>query len=221
MPVRFSFLLIFFSALLLMASPAFSAGGSAPSGEGVSPRCEAAIDKAAGNYSRCLLQAEARFAKGGDEEAKEAAQGRCGERFDRASARAMSLFGADQCTPASLMSAMADRTVSYAAQVASEAGGTAALDDATATASACTPNYNCLVAGFCAQAAIYYPPNEYGYTNVYAGDTPSMQPALGAGCNGGVGSDEWVAGSSLPVPPSSSSGSFPLSGFMRKLCSSD
>ena len=93
----------------------------------VSPGCEAAMDKAAGGLSECLLKAEARFAKGGDEEAREAAQGRCGERSDRASARAMSRFGADQCTPASLMSAMADRTVSYAAQVASEAGGTAAL----------------------------------------------------------------------------------------------
>ena len=48
MQARRSFLVLLFLALLLLASPAFSAGGSAPSGEEVSPRCEAAIDKAAG-----------------------------------------------------------------------------------------------------------------------------------------------------------------------------
>ena len=58
-----SFLVLLFSALLLLASPAFSAEGSAPSGEGVSPRCEAAIDKAAGRYSQCLLKASAKYAK--------------------------------------------------------------------------------------------------------------------------------------------------------------
>ncbi len=62
MQVRLSFLVLL-SALLVLASPAFSAGSSAPSGEGVSPRCEAAIDKAAGRYSQCLLKASANFAK--------------------------------------------------------------------------------------------------------------------------------------------------------------
>ena len=61
----------------------------------VSPGCEAAMDKVAGELSECLLKAEAQFAKGGDEGAKEAARSRCGERFDQASTRAMSRFGAD------------------------------------------------------------------------------------------------------------------------------
>ena len=67
MQARRSLLVLLFSALLL-ASPAFSAGGSAPSGEEVSPRCEAAIDKAAGRYSQCLLKASARHAKKGKTE---------------------------------------------------------------------------------------------------------------------------------------------------------
>ena len=92
----------------------------------VSPGCEAAMDKVAGSLSECLLKADAQFAKGGDEGAKEAAQARCGERFDRDSARALSRFGADQCTPASLVTAMADRTASCAESLASEAGGRAA-----------------------------------------------------------------------------------------------
>ena len=45
MQARLSLSVPFFSAPLL-ASPAFSAGDRGPSGEGVSRRCEAAIDKA-------------------------------------------------------------------------------------------------------------------------------------------------------------------------------
>ena len=60
------------------------------------------------------------------------------------------------------------------------AGGT--WDPGTSTCTAAS-SYNCFVGGLCAQAAIDYPPAEYGYTNVYDGDTQGTEPALGAGCN--------------------------------------
>ena len=88
MQARLSFLALLFSALLLLlASPAFSAGGSAPSLEGVSPRCEAAIDKAAGRYSQCLLKASARHAKRGTKARLLAQQTRCENKFDTQVAR--------------------------------------------------------------------------------------------------------------------------------------
>jgi hypothetical protein len=74
------------------------------------------------------------------------------------------------------------------------------IDDTTATASACTRGYSCFIGGFCANVAIQYPPDEFGYINVYAGHTPSKQPALGAGCSAvemppaGMPTD-WVDGS--------------------------
>jgi len=51
--------------------------------------------------------------------------------------------------------------------------------------STCTPasSYNCFVGGFCARAAMEYPPAATGYTNVYEGDTPGAGAALAAGCN--------------------------------------
>ena len=91
MQVRSSFWVLLFSDLFLLASPAFSAGGSAPSGEGVSPRCEAAIDKAAGRYSQCLLKASAKFAKKGNEDRLFAQQMRCGDKFDAQVARAQDM----------------------------------------------------------------------------------------------------------------------------------
>ncbi|MCH2186866.1 hypothetical protein MK280_13445 [Myxococcota bacterium] len=121
MQARFSFLALLFSALLLMASPAFSAGGSAPSTQSVSPRCEAAIDKAAGGYSQCLLKASAKFAKKGDEDRLFAQQMRCGEKFDAQVARAQDRFGEDQCTP--YVPQIADRTAMYAESAATEARG--------------------------------------------------------------------------------------------------
>jgi len=124
MQARLSFFILFFSALLLSASPAFSAGGSAPSGEGVSPRCEAAIDKAAGYYSKCLLKASAKYAKKGNEDRLLAQQAKCDDKFDDQVARAQDRFGEDQCTL--YTSEIADRTVSYTAGVASEASGQSA-----------------------------------------------------------------------------------------------
>ena len=119
-----SFLVLLFSALLLLASPAFAAGGSASSGEGVSPRCEAAIDKAAGSYSQCLLKASTKFAKKGHEDRLLAQQSRCGNKFDTRVARAQDRFGEDQCTP--YVSEIADRTVTYTQGVAIEASGASA-----------------------------------------------------------------------------------------------
>ena len=122
MQVRLSFSFLLFSALLLLTLPAFSAGDSAPSGEGVSPRCEAAIDKAAGNYSRCLLKATAMYGKQGQRGKKFLAkQERCEINFNRRVSLAQDRYGEDQCTP--YVSAIADRTVSYTAGVASEASG--------------------------------------------------------------------------------------------------
>ena len=53
MKARLCFLALLFSALLVLASPAFSVGGSAPSGEGVSPGCEAVIDDGGGRRGQC------------------------------------------------------------------------------------------------------------------------------------------------------------------------
>ena len=122
MQVRLSFLVLLFSALLALAPPAFSAGDSAPSGEGVSPRCEAAIDKAAGNYSRCLLKATAMYGKQGQRGKKFLAkQERCEINFNRRVSLAQDRYGEDQCTP--YVSAIADRTKDYASDTAAEAYG--------------------------------------------------------------------------------------------------
>ena len=121
MQARRSLLILLFWSLLVLASPAFSAGGSAPSGEGVSPRCEAAIDKAAGRYSKCLLKASARHAKKGHDDRLSAQQTRCDNEFDTQVARIRDRFGEDQCTP--YTSEIANRTVTYAEGVSIEAGG--------------------------------------------------------------------------------------------------
>jgi hypothetical protein len=125
MQARLSFLVLLFSALLLLASPAFSAGGSGPSGEGVSRLCEAAIDKAAGRYSQCLLKASAKFAKKKNQEDRLLAQQmRCGDKYNAQVARAQDRYGEDQCTP--YTSQIAERTATCAEEVAMEAGGKAA-----------------------------------------------------------------------------------------------
>ena len=122
MQARLSFLVLLFSALLLLASPAFSAGGSGPSGEGVSRLCEMAIDKAAGRYSQCLLKASAKFAKKKNQDDRLFAQQmRCGDKFDNQVTRAQDRYGEEQCTP--YVSAIADRTRQYASATAAEAHG--------------------------------------------------------------------------------------------------
>jgi hypothetical protein len=75
-------------------------------------------------------------------------------------------------------------------------GGTWAAGTSTCTAAS---NYNCFVGGFCAQAAIDFPPASYGYTNVYDGHTQGADPALGAGCNTAIGSDNWQDGGDFHV----------------------
>ena len=82
--------------------------------------------------------------------------------------------------------------------VAAAAAGSAACTQAGGTwdagTSTCTPAaapYNCFIGGFCSQAAIDFPPSEYGYTNVYDGHTQTTEPALGAGCNGPTGYASW------------------------------
>ena len=92
----------------------------------VSPRCEAAIDRAAGHYSKCLLSADASNARHKNTSKLENRQARCETRFERRTSRAFSRYGADECTSAELVAALADRTVSCAEGVATEAGGKAA-----------------------------------------------------------------------------------------------
>jgi hypothetical protein len=71
-------------------------------------------------------------------------------------------------------------TIAAAAGSAACAQGGGTWNPATST---CTPAYNCFVGGFCSQAAIDFPPGDFGYTNVYEGDTQLTEPALGAGCS--------------------------------------
>ena len=92
----------------------------------VSPRCEAAMDRAAGHYSKCLLSADASFARHGNPTKHQNRQARCETRFDRRTSRAIHRHGAGACPSSDLVAAMADRTVTYAEDAASEAGGTPA-----------------------------------------------------------------------------------------------
>ena len=64
---------------------------------------------------------------------------------------------------------------------------------------ACTPasSYDCFIGGFCAQAAVRWPPDDHGYINVYDGHTQGTEPALGAGCSVSSGSSHWLAGKAL------------------------
>ena len=59
-------------------------------------------------------------------------------------------------------------------------GGT--WDAGTSTCTAAS-TYNCFVGAFCATMALSFPPDIYGYTNVYVGHSRGTEPALGAGCN--------------------------------------
>ncbi len=123
MQARLSFLILLILALLLSAMPALAKEGNAPGGEGVSPRCEAAIDKAAGRYSRCLLKASAKYAKQENDAQLFVQQAKCEDKFNAQATRAQVRFGEDQCTP--YVSQIADRTVNYVESVASEAHGLA------------------------------------------------------------------------------------------------
>ena len=75
--------------------------------------------------------------------------------------------------------------------------------DGTWDNGSCTPasSYNCTLAGFCAQAAVRFPPNDHGYINVYDGHTQGTEPALGAGCNVSSGSSLWEGGRTAAWSP--------------------
>jgi len=75
-----------------------------------------------------------------------------------------------------------------------------ATDDGECEAVPDAPSYNCFVGGFCARAAIDFPPATYDYTNVYEGHHQGSEPALGAGCNETPGSVSWGTGLGLVCP---------------------
>ena len=108
------------SCLIILVVLLFAGSAGA---QDASPRCEAAMDRAAGHYSQCLLSADASYARHGNPTKLANRQARCETRFDRRAARAINRHGEDECASADLVTAMADRTVSYAAGIATEASG--------------------------------------------------------------------------------------------------
>ena len=91
------------------------------------------------------------------------------------------------------LAAAAQATQTAGSNACTQAGGT--WNGETST---CTPasSYNCFVAGFCAQAAIDFPPGQFEYPNRYEGHTQGTEPALGAGCNQFPGYNVWLNGAS-------------------------
>ena len=83
-----------------------------------------------------------------------------------------------------------------ASAACTQAGGTWEAGTSTCTPAPAASSYNCFVGGFCAQAAIDYPPATYGYTNVYEGHTQFTEPALVA-CSSDPGLGVWVEGRDL------------------------
>jgi len=112
-----------FGSCLIVVTLLLFAGSAAA--QDVSPRCEAAIDRAAGHYSKCLLSADASYARHENLSKLENHQARCERRFERRTNRAINRHGADECASADLVAAIADRTVTYAQGAATEAGGEA------------------------------------------------------------------------------------------------
>ena len=111
------------SCLIVLTVLLFAGSAAA---QDVSPRCEAAIDRAAGHYSKCLLSADASYARHENATKLANRQARCESRFDRRTSRAINRHGADACPSSDLVAALEDRTVTYAQGAASEAGGTPA-----------------------------------------------------------------------------------------------
>ena len=111
------------SCLIVLTLLLFAGSAAA---QDVSPRCEAAMDRAAVHYSKCLLSADASYARHEDATKLANRQTRCETRFDRRTSRAIHRHGEDECPSSDLVAAMADRTVSYAAGIATEASGTPA-----------------------------------------------------------------------------------------------
>ena len=104
------------SCLLVLMILLFA--GTAAS-EYVSPRCVTAMDRVARHYSKCLVLANNSYARHGNPMKLEDQQERCLTRFDRRTTRAISSHGAEQCTSADLVRALARRRgVSYAEGIA-------------------------------------------------------------------------------------------------------
>ena len=108
------------SCLIVLTLLLFAGSAGA---QDVSARCEAAMDRAAGHYSKCLLSADASYARHENASRLANRQARCETRFDRRTSRAFSRYGADECTSTELVAALAERTVSCADGVSIEAGG--------------------------------------------------------------------------------------------------
>lgn len=92
----------------------------------VSSRCEAALDRAVGRYSKCLIKASARVARHRERDIKEASEAKveCREEFEEAVGGALDRYKEENCT--SFIMQMEERTTSYAADIALEARGTPA-----------------------------------------------------------------------------------------------
>ena len=86
-------------------------------------------------------------------------------------------------------------TETAAENTCNQVGGT--WDAGTSTCTPAAAPYNCFIGGFCSQAAIDFPPDINGYTNVYDGHTQTTEPAIGAGCSVAPGNDQWYVGKNL------------------------
>jgi hypothetical protein len=111
----------FFGFSLIVLTLLLFAGSAGA--QDVSPRCAAAMDRAAAHYSKCLLFADASYARHANLSKLEDRQVRCDARFDRHTTRAIRKHGTEACPSADRVAAMAARTVSYAEDAASEAHG--------------------------------------------------------------------------------------------------
>ena len=110
--------------------------------------------------------------------------------------------GADSCSVDITTDNAAAQAVAAAAAgnaACTQAGGTWEAGTSTCTPAPAASSYNCFVAGFCAQAAIDFPPGVFGYINDYEGHTQGTEPALGAGCNLFPGSTLWDYGFSVLI----------------------
>ncbi len=91
----------------------------------ISPRCEAAVDRAAGHYSKCLFLADARHARHGNAAKHEKRRARCETRFERRFARSLGNHAEGKCTSISA-EVIGGEIAASAAKVAGEAAGIAA-----------------------------------------------------------------------------------------------
>jgi len=123
-------ILLSFSFQLLLLAPVANAdrdddSDSITNAAGVDRRCEASIERAAGDYSRCLLRAYSNNARQPDASRLERAEQRCADRFDKATDRALARAEKNDTTCTPYTSEIAFRVFNFAASVAREAGGTA------------------------------------------------------------------------------------------------